>query len=290
MACDSPYLVSNPTPADGRGLKLPVPCGRCPLCKRRRVNSWVFRMEQEMKISTSCHFLTLTYDNDQVPLTKNNMMTLDKSDLQKYWKRLRKLNRKSKIRYYAVGEYGGTTRRPHYHAIVFNSTYDALVDAWSINGKPIGHVHIGNVSPASIAYTTKYIDKDSRIPEHANDFRQKEFSTMSKGLGENYITSQVKAYHKASLSRNYVTRPGGVKVPLPRFYRDKIYTEKEKRRQVTYIQKEVQRNLAVVRTHYETMYGSDNKDFTFEDYLSSLKYGRATAFEARTKIKGRNKI
>lgn len=289
MACDTPYLVDNPTPADGRGLKLPVPCGRCPLCKRRRVNEWVFRLEQEEKRSDSAWFLTLTYDQQTVPLTSNNMMTLRKKDLQNYWKRLRKLNPQSKIKYYAVGEYGSTTRRPHYHAIVFNCSEQSLVDAWSLDGISIGHVHIGKVTGASIAYTIKYIDKDSVIPLHANDFRQKEFSAMSKRLGDNYINQKTEAYHKADYSRNYLTRPGGIRVPMPRYYRNKMFDDKEKRKQVAHIQQAVKKSREELKAHYEKVYGSNNVEFTFDDYLESCRYGRYKAHVSRSKD-SRNKI
>ena len=182
MPCDSPIYIH----VKFRG-EIPFPCGKCPPCRKRRVDSWAFRLMQEDKISKSAHFVTLTYDKDHLPRSKNNLPTLVKSDLQKFWKRLRKNTGFSNIRYYAVGEYGKINSRPHYHAVVFNcKTPEAYGNAWSVNGSPIGDVHVGTVTGDSVAYCAGYVDKRKGIPVHKRDDRLKEFSCMSKGLGKSY--------------------------------------------------------------------------------------------------------
>lgn len=112
-------------------------------------------------------------------------MDLSKRDIQLFLKRLRKAHESHRgqmqpIKYYAVGEYGGITGRPHYHIILFNADIELIQDAWQN-----GQVHYGKVSGASVGYTLKYMTKPSRIPMHRNDDRTKEFSLMSKGLGKN---------------------------------------------------------------------------------------------------------
>lgn len=110
-------------------------------------------------------------------------MSLAKRDVQLFFKRLRKSQPEgTSIKYYTVGEYGGKTFRPHYHAIVFNAAINTIQDAWQM-----GTVHYGTVSGASIGYTLKYMAKISRIPLHSNDDRVPEFALMSKGLGEAYL-------------------------------------------------------------------------------------------------------
>ena len=96
-------------------------------------------------------------------------------------------NHKS-IKYYAVGEYGGKTLRPHYHMVIFNADVNLFERSWALENKTIGQIHVGTITEASIGYTLKYISKASKIPLHKNDDRQKEFSLMSKGLGSNYLT------------------------------------------------------------------------------------------------------
>lgn len=148
--CDSPYWVMPKMGIE----KVPVPCGRCPICKHRRVNTWVFRLSQELKRSVSGHFVTFTYDTRHVPISDNGFMTLRKKHFQDFMKRLRKLE-PNHLKYYAVGEYGTHNNRPHYHAIIFNVLdTGSYASAWEF-----GQIHIGHVSSDSIAYTMKYIDK-----------------------------------------------------------------------------------------------------------------------------------
>ena len=126
------------------GRKEFVPCGKCNFCLESRRAEWSFRLRQELKVSTSAHFLTLTYEDQKLPRTADGLGTLLKSDLQKFFKRLRKES-VNKLRYYAVGEYGTNTERPHYHALLFNCENkvleETLVTVWSL-----GQVQIGTVT------------------------------------------------------------------------------------------------------------------------------------------------
>lgn len=171
--CLTPFQVKQKKM--GSWEEIPVPCGKCPECRARLVSSWSFRLMQEYKHSDSGHFITLTYDTQHVPITPNGFMTLNKRDIQLFMKKLRK-HYDRKIVYYLCGEYGGKTKRPHYHAIIFNLDRLApLEESWNI-----GAIHYGEVNEASVGYTLKYMDKPRTIPLHRNDDRQPEFSLMSK--------------------------------------------------------------------------------------------------------------
>lgn len=217
---------------------IPVPCNRCPNCVARRVSGWSFRLIQEDKMSKTSSFITLTYDTQHVPLTRNGFMSLEKRHLQLFFKRLRKRDKKSHIKYYAVGEYGGKTLRPHYHIIIFNAKISDIQEVWvsyDDEGKPspTGSIHYGTVSGASVGYTLKYMSKKSRIPLHVNDDRIPEFSLMSKGLGSGYLTEEIISWHKNKKlldKRMYLTLPGGKKASMPRYYKEKIYNEQERKR------------------------------------------------------------
>lgn len=272
MPCYSPIWVENVKEFE----RIPVPCGKCVDCRKRRVDSWVFRLLQEDRVSRSSHFITLTYNTLALPLSDRGLPTLRKADLQAFFKRLRKNTGIQDIKYYAAGEYGTETNRPHYHAIVFNcGTAASYQDAWALtkagrNGylarynkglspkdwkDPIpdiqdqekcilGNVHVGQVTGNSIAYTCKYIDKTQGIQYNDKDDRQVEFSLMSKGLGDSYLTPEIIAYHKANLDQLYVTGPGGYKVPMPKYYRDKIFSDEEKDRQLHMVDEAVTQILA----------------------------------------------
>lgn len=154
-----------------------VPCGKCPKCIARKVSAWSFRLMNEEKASSSAQFLTLTYDTKHIPITSTGRLSLSKRDLQLFFKRLRKNHGDSNIKYYAVGEYGGKTIRPHYHIILFNAMVDHIQDSWKQ-----GHIYYGSVSGASVGYTLKYMSKQrkNRIGTTSNDDRCPEFSLMSK--------------------------------------------------------------------------------------------------------------
>lgn len=208
---------------------IPVPCGKCPECRKRRVSGWSFRLMYEERQAISAHFVTLTYDTTYVPITKNGFMTVNKSDVQKFFKRLRKAEAKTNphaIKYYLAAEYGGRTKRPHYHAIIYNvSEPYAIEKAWMR-----GAIDYGTVTGGSIGYTLKYMDKPRRIPEHRNDDREPEFGLMSKGLGLGYITDAVKKWHHADRdNRMHLVIEDGKKIAMPRYYKNKIYTEEQRK-------------------------------------------------------------
>lgn len=239
-SCITPLGVKNKMTKE----TIAVPCGKCPNCIKRKVSAWSFRLMAEEKISTSAHFVTLTYNSKYVPLTKKGFMQISKNDLQLFFKRLRKRS-KNKIKYYAVGEYGGNTLRPHYHIILFNADPADVDYAWHIEDDKgvrhsIGQTHFGSVTGASIGYTLKYISKKGKIPLHKNDDRTPEFSLMSKKLGACYITAKSKKFHHADLqNRMYVQTADGKKVSMPRYYKDKIY-EQQQRKAIGYFQRQQQ--------------------------------------------------
>lgn len=193
-------------------------------------------MEHEKIQVMPSHFITLTYDTKHVPITKNGFMSLDSPELsvhesrnthlQLFFKRLRKDHSSdTKISYFAVGEYGAKTRRPHYHVLLFGSAIEKIQPAWWY-----GEVHYGSVTGASIGYCLKYMLKRGSIPAHKNDDRTKEKATMSKGLGASYLSVDMAKWHKEDLkNRMYVPIEGGKKIAMPRYYKNKLYTEMERR-------------------------------------------------------------
>ena len=229
-----------------------VPCGKCDKCRKAKASAWSFRLMQEEKVSTSAFFITLTYDVDHVPITRNKFMGLKKKDVQLFLKRLRQAHVRAElhdsIKYYGVGEYGGRGFRPHYHIIMFNANLDQLIgkqDADAVrrgqlvlDGKTpyncaswtLGHITLGQVNAASVGYTLKYISKVSRIPMHRNDDRQPEFSLNSTFLGISYLSPEMIAWHKADINnRMYCNLEGGKKCTMPRYYKQKMYTEEERK-------------------------------------------------------------
>lgn len=278
MACVSPYYSQL------KGNWVPFPCGRCPPCKKRRVDSWVFRLLQEDKVSSSAHFVTLSYDPEHVPLSPNGFMTLDKSEFPRYMKRLRKLCPDSKLKYYACGEYGSKRRRPHYHAIVFNCPDESLFfEAWKLDGKHFGQVYIGDCSGDSVAYCMKYIDKRTD-KMHSRDDRIPEFSLMSKGLGESYITPAIKRYHNANLDRNYLTVAGNHKIALPRYYRSRLFDDDALDAQRGIIEIEVAKANSDNYAEFLKMFG-DNPNYDYGEFVQSQREAIVQRFYSNQKLR-----
>lgn len=95
-----------------------IPCGQCAGCRMQKTREWADRMILELDHSKKAVFLTLTYNDDHLPVkcqvtTGQMEMTLQKRDLTLFFKRLRKFFKGKELRYYAVGEYGSHTLRPH---------------------------------------------------------------------------------------------------------------------------------------------------------------------------------
>lgn len=231
--CTAPFIKTD----KAVGSVYQLPCGRCPNCVARRTSQWSFRIMQESKVSYSAHFITLTYKTGELNISPNGFKTLSKRDVQLFFKRLRKAQDKIKfdfpIRYYAVGEYGGKTQRPHYHIILFNAlNVEMIKKAWTL-----GEVHFGKVEGASIGYCLKYMEKDSKKKWYGSkDDRQQEFALMSKGLGKSYMSQDMLRWHKNDLvNRMYCNLEDGRKIGMPRYFKEKIYNENERNEIASYV-------------------------------------------------------
>lgn len=220
MRCISPISV-------GGDVKSSVPCGRCYACLRNYQSQWIIRLKEELKVSKNAYFITLTYNDDSIPRDVNGYTYVSKSDVQKFFKRLRKSINHQPIRYYASAEYGPATMRPHYHAIIFNlptiDEYDTrklIADAWTLNNKPLGFITAENVNENRIAYVTGYtMDKYKNVESD-----KKVFSLMSKGLGKSYLErkERVQWHYDKPTENMYYPLEDGKRRALPRYYRNKI--------------------------------------------------------------------
>lgn len=266
--CMNPFTLKE----DNGGHQ--VPCGKCYNCKMRRASNWSIRLMNHYEKAGNGLFITLTYDTKYVPISKKGYMTLDKKHVQNFIKRLRQWHEEkvSSISYYAVGEYGGKTYRPHYHIIIFNAKIEFIEKSWSdcVNKKQgifrkLGEINYGTLTEASVGYTLKYISKAKRIPLHKNDDRVPEFALMSKGIGKEYLYSKMVEWHlQKPNERMYIPLKDGKKAPMPRYYKDKIYSKELKElaayyyKQKSDIEKEKQINY----------YGEDYQKVKEEQYFN----------------------
>lgn len=275
MACDSPFFTQV------KGSWIPVPCGKCPSCRKRRTDEWAFRIVQESLSSETSLFVTLTYDPEHVPLSGNLFPTLQPKDFTDFMKRLRRLEEGSglKLKYYMCGEYGTKNKRPHYHMCIFNVMDESnIAKAWSLDGVQFGIVHVGTVTSDSAAYTVGYMSKTSWRPEHGRDDRIPEYSRMSKGLGARYITPAISAYHKADLTRTYLTKDNGDKIAMPRYYKKRIFTEDEAAEQGRYVELAVGEQASRLHRHWLNNFSHVQ---SFGEYMHALREAKLTKLNVK---------
>ena len=154
-----------------------IPCGQCTGCRLGKAQMWALRCAHEMQLHETNSFITLTYDDDHLPID----YSVNKHTLQKFIKRLRKTVSPRKISYFACGEYGETWR-PHYHLIIFNYDFpDKLSTSFTQSTNPYfisaelsglwkeGNHLIANATFETAAYVARYCLKKvngERAPDH----------------------------------------------------------------------------------------------------------------------------
>jgi hypothetical protein len=190
-----------------------LPCGRCRYCRIMRSNQWAMRMMHEWDYWEKAVFITLTYNNENLP----EGGILVKDDLQRFFKRIRKAIMPGKIRYFACGEYGDTYDRPHYHAIIFGigiGDGDMIREKW---GK--GFIKVGRVDMKSCKYVSKYIIKAPlgvRKREWYEMGKTPAFQACSHYIGMRWIEANAETVGRVGMSYH------GRKIGMPRYYVDKI--------------------------------------------------------------------
>lgn len=192
------------------------PCGRCANCMVRSRQEWVFRLRMEYKECNFGLFVTLTYDDEKLPLDG-----VSKRDIQLFLKRLRKYFNSQVLRYFIVSEYGDHTHRAHYHGLLFfkcdrkNDIYDIIEQSWQN-----GFVQFGEIEEGSIVYCTKYCLKKSDVPKGANpNFRL--LSKMHGGIGIQHALD-LSDYYTSRLDKPQRVTYQDHTAPMPRYYRTKL--------------------------------------------------------------------
>lgn len=227
---------------DGVTRVLVTRCGKCVECQRAYSDEWALRLYHEKKYHKYSFFLTLTYDDEHCP------PMLMKKDLQTFIRRLKKV---VDFRYFACGEYGGKTGRPHYHLMIFTDDLEPfgfycpfvmgnysdyfrytssllIMHLWTFGFHTIEQ----KVEFATLRYVAKYMQKE-RLSDFSTDF-QKPFLLMSH---KPYIGMREDELCEWYMKRNnddkfYVD---GFPYPIPNFYTqvierngimlDKVYSD-----------------------------------------------------------------
>lgn len=218
-------------------------CGHCEACLKNRQKEKALRAYLESKTTQFSSFLTLTYNDDNLPLNKNGLPTLCRDEFNSFLKRIREYYGYKSIRYLACGEYGSQTSRPHYHLCLFGVSVSRLLEncqhyhqnshgiicedfkGWHTKDKkPKGGVLIAPFSFDTAFYVSKYLLKKKNIKFYKDLGIEPEFVSQSRrpGLGYQYALE-----HKERLCNDGFIRCNGKKYKIPRYFIDKILDEEQ---------------------------------------------------------------
>lgn len=199
---------------------------------------WTLRLLFEFMSHTESCFVTLTYDNDNLPYNLYGQPQLCKLDIQLFMKRLRKMFSGREIRYYCVGEYGECTKRPHYHLILFGIDFNKLGLDCHFSSQKLGKLwsygnnRVGTATIHSIQYVAGYVLK--KFVNKKKDTITAEFTLMSRrpGIGFYAYESYISLYNNNASFRNYFDKEhmlpstvsfNGRTYPLDRYFKWKLY-------------------------------------------------------------------
>lgn len=213
------------------------PCSRCDACLVRSREDWAFRLKQEWKVAGSAFFITLTYDWENLPIEEvidpetgvvMYAACVDKSAMQGFLREYRRNFPPKDVRFYGISEYGKERLRPHYHLIMFHKGIYDFTEIERIVRK-IWHspeIAVGTLDEGAVVYCTTYCLTRKSIPPYlVPNFR---LMSRKPGIGYNYIQS-TKDWHLSG-EKFYVVDQNGFKQNLPRYYRDRIFSEDQRSR------------------------------------------------------------
>lgn len=211
---------------DVRTLYVPIGCGVCMECLKKKSREWQIRLQEEIRHDNTGKFITLTFSEEALENLKkeageneNDIATLA---MRRFLERWRKKYKKSAKHWFATELGHNGTERIHLHGILFtDKTKLEIEERWQY-----GMIWQGQfVNEKTINYIIKYIHKqDTDHPKYVPKV------LTSKGIGSGYLKrcdSKLNKYKPNETNETYRMRNGG-KSSMPIYYRNKIYTEEQR--------------------------------------------------------------
>lgn len=203
----------------------------------------------ETNLRTDNCFLTLTYEDGQLPISSTGYPTLVPLHLQQWLKVFRAAIAPLRIRYYGVGEYGDQTFRPHYHIAIFGlpmcrnirtirdvrtnrSRWDKCCDQCRLIGNTWkkGDIDCGEINVESAQYIAQYTTKKMTAKDDPRlTGRHPEFARMSlkPGIGADFMHDVGSALLEFNLEESQGDVPAALRhgsrlMPLGRYLRRQL--------------------------------------------------------------------
>lgn len=233
-----------PIVKDARTLKVPVGCGNCIECRKKKSREWQVRLNEEIRVNKNAHFVTLTFSEPALyywqhkidksklyhKLEENETATIAIRNFLENW---RKKYKKS-VKHWLITELGHTgTERIHIHGLIWTDEPEEIKRIWNtehvtFDGEIItnGFADTGKyVNEKTINYIVKYITK---LDKKHKGYKPK--IHCSHGLGSSYLNRIDKNQNKynGNKTKEYYQTRTGTKLNLPIYYRNKIYTDDQR--------------------------------------------------------------
>lgn len=286
-----------------------IPCGQCISCRLNKASDWANRLMLEAKEYQHNYFITLTYNDENLPIKRIynddtgeiiTGFTLKKEDLEKfnhdlrqYW--MRKYDHTG-IRYYECGEYGSLNERPHYHGIIFNLPYlddlklykatpqgnilytsETLTKIWKK-----GYVVVGQVTWESANYVARYVLKKHYGKEadeyYISQAKIPEFTTMSRmpGIAYNYYDKNKDIIYKTD--EVFIKKENGVVATKPSKYFDRLLEQEDPEKYKKIKRNRESKNVNLTKIQTEELKTIDNvqhqrevKERNLQNKIKALK-------------------
>lgn len=276
---------------DDRTEYVPVGCGNCIECRKKKAREWQVRLQEDIKYNEGGKFITLTFSDESIAkitekiyqkCTEQKTVKPEGYELDnqiatyavRHWlERWRKDYGKS-LRHWLVTELGHNgTENIHLHGIIWTKEPLEKVEkhwsyGWMWKGKKIEKGKIENyVNSKTVNYIVKYVNK---VDEKHPSYKSKVLTTP--GIGAGYTQRKMGDWEKNKFKEDGVTNEAyrtesGHKLSLPIYMRNKIYSEEE--REKLWIQKLDKQERWVLGNRIDVSNGE-------QEYWEAVKYARET--------------
>ncbi len=271
-----------------------VACGQCLGCRLDRTLMWAMRIVHESCLHEHAFgnsFITFTYRSKDECTAKQyskghyvpDDYSLNYHHFRDFIKRLRR-HFDQKIRYFHCGEYGDENLRPHYHACLFNCTFDdqcvyqqeqgittyeseTLQTLW-----PYGFCTIGELNFQTASYTAGYILKKITGNQALDTYLRNDEYGVAYWVKPPYITMSLKPGIGADFYAKFKTDffpsdespiPGkGIIKKVPRYYE-------------TMLKNSDPQTLDLVKSTRQVWIAKHREDFSPERLMDKYKCARA---------------
>lgn len=263
-----------PIMQDPRTFYVPIACGECMECFKKKGREWKVRLIEDIKEFRNGKFITLTFSNesysDLYKLAKGDGYNRDNSiatiAVRRFLERYRKEHKKS-LRHWLITELGKVnTEHIHLHGIVWCDDVFNMEKHWKYGyvwkGYNKGNKLENYVNGKTISYCMKYFTK--------RDILHKTYKPVvlcSAGIGGSYEKRADFKRHKynGADTKEYYKTNQGYKMALPIYLRNKAYNDDE--REKLWIQKLDKGKRYVLGVEIDVSNGN-------EEYINALKYAQ----------------